>query len=401
VTANEDFLDAQLRRAIFLERYKGSLSKQLQQFLLDAEADLETRVRRNLDSFKHERGRERSKRLLALLAFIRAKRTEDYEALRVTLEAELRDLAVEEGGFQIRSAQNVIPIEVDFVTPSPQKLRAVVRTQEILGTDFRGLFKGALASDIDRMTRALRQGVAQGDSTPNIVTRILGTAGARGRDGVTGLSRRQVDAVVRTATNAIANAARDEVWAANADLLEGVQWVSTLDGRTSAICRARDGLVFPVGAGPRPPAHWRCRSVMVAVFDAEAVVPARPFVRDTRTRRRREIDFRAQAKAAAGAEGWKALSRTQRNARIRAVRTAWANENIGGAPEGSNYQTWLGRQPARFQDEVLGRSRGRLFRRGDLTLDRFVDRNTGREFTLRELRQREPEAWQKAGLQAA
>lgn len=401
MAANQAFFDAQLRRAIFLERYKGSLSKRLQQFLLDTEADLETRLRRNLDSFKHERGRERSKRLAALLAFIRAKRTEDFKTLRAELEGELRGLAVEEGGFQIRSAEFSLPIEVDFITPSPAKLRAVVRTQEILGTNFLGLFEGLVADDARRMIAAIRQGVAQGDSTPNIVARVLGTAAGRGRDGVTGLTRRQADAVVRTATNAIANAAREEVWAANADLLEGVQWVSVLDGRTSAICRSRDGMVFPVGQGPRPPAHWRCRSVMVAAFDAEAIVPTRPFVRDARTRREREIDFRAQAKAAAGAEGWKALSRSERNARIRSLRTAWGKENIGVAPEGTTYPTWLKRQPARFQDEVLGPSRGRLFRRGDLPLTRFVDRNTGREYTLAELRRREPEAWEKAGLQAA
>ena len=37
-------------------------------------------------------------------------------------------------------------------------------------------------------------------------------------------------------------------------------------------------------------------------------------------------------------------------------------------------QGWLGRQSAAFQDDVLGRTRGLLFRKGGLRLDRFVNR---------------------------
>jgi hypothetical protein len=61
------------------------------------------------------------------------------------------------------------------------------------------------------------------------------------------------------------------------------------------------------------------------------------------------------------------------------------------------YQDWLKRQPKEVQDDILGVSKAQLFRKGDLPLDRFVDR-AGHEYTLDELRQRESEVFQKAGI---
>jgi hypothetical protein len=54
-------------------------------------------------------------------------------------------------------------------------------------------------------------------------------------------------------------------------------------------------------------------------------------------------------------------------------------------------------KPAEFQDEILGVTKGRLFREGGLTLDRFVD-SKGREYSLDELRKRDADAFEKAGL---
>lgn len=42
-------------------------------------------------------------------------------------------------------------------------------------------------------------------------------------------------------------------------------WVSILDSRTSAICRSLNGKIFVFGQGPVPPAHYHCRSHIVAL----------------------------------------------------------------------------------------------------------------------------------------
>ena len=65
----------------------------------------------------------------------------------------------------------------------------------------------------------------------------------------------------------VANDARMRVYKDNADIIEGLQWVSTLDLRTTVECAAMDGLVWdlngnPIGHGMTldpPPCHWNCR----------------------------------------------------------------------------------------------------------------------------------------------
>ena len=61
------------------------------------------------------------------------------------------------------------------------------------------------------------------------------------------------------------------------------------------------------------------------------------------------------------------------------------------------YQDWLKKQTVERQDDILGKTKGQLFRKGGLTLDRFIDRN-GRELNLAELRAKNAAAFAKAGL---
>lgn len=65
------------------------------------------------------------------------------------------------------------------------------------------------------------------------------------------------------------------------------------------------------------------------------------------------------------------------------------------------YYEWLKQQPAAFQDEALGRTRGQLLRDGGLSAERFGRLNLGRDFkpmTLDEMRRKEPGAFRRAGL---
>ena len=72
-------------------------------------------------------------------------------------------------------------------------------------------------------------------------------------------------------------------------------------------------------------------------------------------------------------------------------------ELTGQVPANVNYETFLRRQSVEFQEDVLGKTKARLFRRGDLSLDKFVNRR-GDELTLQELARREAQAFRDAGL---
>ena len=189
-----------------------------------------------------------------------------------------------------------------------------------------------------------------------ITKRVVGTKALQYKDGVTALNMRQAQALVSTAVAHTANEARQTFYGANDDLIKGVQWVSTLDARTTPICQSRDGTIYPVDSGPRPPAHFRCRSATTPVL-----------------------------------KSWKELG-----INLEEAPSGTRASMDGQVPEAETYQTWLKKKPAAFQDEVLGPSRGKLFREG-MSLDRFVDQS-GKEYTLKQLQSKDSAMFKRAGL---
>jgi SPP1 gp7 family putative phage head morphogenesis protein len=158
---------------------------------------------------------------------------------------------------------------------------------------------------------------------------------------VTTRSRRQAETVIRTATNGIGSAARNTVYQQNSDILEGERWISTLDSRVTLTCAGRDQRVYPLGRGPRPPAHYGCRSVMVP-------------------------EIKEQYRIAAKGE-----------------RASYQ----GPVSNQTTYGGFLRNQPADFQDEVLGPQRAALFRSGKVKIEQFTD-DMGRTLSLDELADR-------------
>jgi SPP1 gp7 family putative phage head morphogenesis protein len=221
------------------------------------------------------------------------------------------------------------------------------------------------------MMDQIRQGLVFSETPTQISRRIWGTQALGGTDGVRQITRRGAQTLTQTATSAISNAVRQELYKANRRVIPREQYVATLDSRTTPICSSLDGDVFPVGDGPIPPLHMNCRSIRVPVIDGRKLGsrPATPFT---------EKDLRG-------------LKGPQRRRRVEQL--------TGKVPADTTYQQWLGNQRAGFQDDVLGPTRGRLFRSGELDLKGFVD-NSGDQFTLRQLYEQDPTRFQRANLPA-
>lgn len=134
---------------------------------------------------------------------------------------------------------------------------------------------------------------------------------------------------------------------------------------------------------------------MVAILDGEGVAGAigeRPFVRGNK----REVNFREMAKKKAGNK-WDDLDASARNELVRKARSNWTDGVVGRVPADQTYGQWLRTQPAAFQDDVLGKTKGALFRRGGLQVEQFVDK-AGNELTLKQLAQTNPTAFIRANL---
>lgn len=391
-TVNEDFFDAMVRHQIGLLRLSGGIRNKVLKLLDESEADMADKIRSRLANVRGLNTPRSIVRLENLLGAIRATRLKSWRQVTETWLEELREVAKAEPVFIDNSVKTTVPVVVETVLPATATLVSLVNTRPFEGQALRQWAKSIERADLQRIEAQIRIGLVQGESSQAIARRVVGTARLRGVDGATEITRRQAQAITRTAVNAISNMAKREYYTANADLFDEELYVATLDARTTAVCRANDGERFPIGEGPLPPLHFNCRSLRIAVFEAEALGrrPARRFTEQQLLREyAKSNDITTPARRSGLPRGHKGAFDNFRAGRIR--------ELTGQVPAKVSYQEWLGRQSAAFQDDVLGKTKGRLFRRGNLTLDKFVNRR-GDELSLSALARREADAFRAAGL---
>jgi len=193
-----------------------------------------------------------------------------------------------------------------------------------------------------RTGNALRRAWSEGRANVDVLREFRGTRARGYRNGILGsVLLRDMRYSIHNAIQHISSVTRLTAMRLSPSV-QAYRWVSVLDSRTTAICRSLDGRVFDFGKGPRPPAHPGCRSTISPVINKKDPAPVRP-----------------------------------------------------------SYYTWLKRQPASFQDEVLGKTRGKLFREGKISADRFAELNLNRNFkprTLKEMHALEPVVFERAKL---
>lgn len=409
-TTNDLYQDILIARALEVSRLQAGMTTRALRILNQNERDLAAQLRTLLETLPSG-GTRRIRRVEALLKVVRDLRAAGYLAMRKQVQSELGAYAVAEVSFTkdafLRAAGL---LELSLVTPVASAVRSAVLTKPFNGRTLTGWFKSLEQREASEIARQVNMGLVQGESIDQIVRRVRGTRAARFTDGVIQTSRRGAESIVRTAVTHATAQSRRLFALENPDMVRAEKWTAVLDGRTTLICASNDGRMIgenlPKGVkhvsppGLLPPAHINCRSILVYVLDARGVVGNRPFVTDTRTRRQREINFRSMAKENAGAAKWKSMTERQRRRAASKVREKWAIERVGTVPAETNFEEFLRRGGPSFQDEWLGPTRGKLFREGNLTIDRFHD-HTGRQYNLDQLRSREANAFREANLTTA
>lgn len=357
-TVNEQLLHEAIAHAVSLQRYgNGAVRKLIA--VLNAAAD---RIAAQLAAALQRLPAESFtvQRLDALLGSIRMMNASAYGTFADGLAADMLSLTKYELGYQAKLFNTVVPPQVLVSFPIGQ-----VNAEQVYAAAMARPFQGQLlrewastqsAQAMQRLRTTVRQGYVAQETTDQIVRQVRGTRAAGYEDGVMAVDRRNAEALVRTAIGHTAAYARNAFMTENDDLIKNVEWVSTLDTRTTEICILRDGLLYenddthaPVGhayawgAGPGQ-IHWNCRSTSVPVVKSFAELGLD--VGEIKPGTRASMD--------------------------------------GQVPEGLSYGDWLGKQSAARQDEVLGRTRGRLFRSGDLDITQFANAK-GRWLTLDQL----------------
>lgn len=392
-TANEALFSALLRHQIMLLRMSSTIRMRIQRLLDKTEADIADRIRSRLLGRTGLQTTADQRRLETLLRMIRATRLQAWEQVTAAWLEDLQALAKEEPTLLRGILQTVVPVTLAMVLPPAELLRALVTAEPFKGQTLSKWADTIAAADLRRIEDQIRMGMIAGEGSAEIARRVVGSARLRGTDGVTQITRREAESISRTAVNHISNAARAAFINLNSDLFSEEQFVATLDSRTTPVCRSYDGQRFKVGKGPIPPLHFNCRSLRVPVINGDAL-GHRPFKAVTTQMLLREFAEeeglpKVPTSRARLPHGSRGAFDTFARRRVR--------ELTGRVPGKTTYQEWLRTQSVAFQDDVLGPTRGRLFREGGLTLDKFVSR-TGDELTLRDLARLHAEAFRAAGL---
>lgn len=263
-----------------------------------------------------------------------------------TIEKSLRDIADYENKWFIHTLEDNVKPKTFITAPTAEELWARIKFAPLglnnapVGMD--DLLAGWGQTERNRLVRGVQTGFVQGQTTRQIVSNVVGAG------GLADISERNAMTVVRTAVSHVSNTARQEVYDTNNDIVNKYQWVSTLDSRTSTVCKSRDGQKYPIGKGPLPPAHPNCRSTTIPIIADDFL----DFLDEGATR------------ASRGATGGKPVDAD------------------------TTYYDFLKQQPAWFQDEALGPTRGKIFRNSGISAEEFrtisVD-GFGRPLTLNEM----------------
>lgn len=338
MSAKGFLFDATTRNAVFIQRLAGGQYKDALKVLEKMERNVMGVVASLPEQVVGQQG--------AVIA-VRSAVTEAMEELSGVVNQGAEDTADYIAGFTQRMLDKAATAEV--AAPSVEAIKMAM--QQAVVPVGQGVNQLTIAQAVADYGDAKATAISRALSDAMVLNATRGEAIERIRVA-TGMAKQQAETLVRTSTNAASQVGRGATFAQNRDILEGYEWVSVLDSRTTLECAGLDGRIFPIGQGPQPPAHWGCRSQIVA-----AVLP--------------EYQQR-------GLEG-------ERKA------------EGGEVTANTTYGSWLKRQPASFQNEALGDTRAALFRRGGLDIDKFTD-PTGQRYTIAELRQLEPMAFEKANL---
>lgn len=255
------------------------------------------------------------------------------------------------------TVQSLIQVGINAVLPPDDVVERVANSSLVQGATIKQWWEKLNDTTAFDLERAIKNGVLLGQTNREIAKNIVGNGTDKGPEALS-KARRDAMAVTRTGVQTIANEARISVYDENSDIIKAVQWVSTLDSRTTDICMARSGKTWkfpgfkPIGHeipwNGGPPAHWMCRSTSIPITKTFAEIDGEDAVTpDITPTTRSSMDGQVAADL--------------------------------------SFDDFLRGKPKAFADEMLGKGRAELWREGKITLSDLLSAR-GTPLTLEQLK---------------
>jgi hypothetical protein len=193
-----------------------------------------------------------------------------------------KDLLYEVSAREIKWNSEIISGAIVGELADPNELRVANKAfrQKFQGKTFYQWFKGLGVRDARQVTGLIGTSYRDGATTGAIYKNV---------SAVMGQNSRHLKTLVRSSVQHVAHTSREELFQYNPDIIEGKEWVSILDVRTTPlICGIRDGLLYdnnnqPIGhsepwdSGPGR-IHFNCRSTFIPKLKDVNITGARPSI---------------------------------------------------------------------------------------------------------------------------
>ncbi len=375
MAASDDALESIASHQIDILRVAAGLRQAAFDRLIELEAYLDATLHRNESLTVNK-----SARLSALLKQTQGTIAATYAKITDDQVDGLKTLAELEAKHAVKIVNGTIGADIVSVAISPKQLEAIVDGPTIFGNSARTWWEAQSEDLKAKFGAAMQQGLLLGETVDELARRVRGTKAAGYADGLMEAKKREADALVRSSAISTANEARLRTMADMGDLVKGVQWVATLDTRTTPICRALDGKVWrlpdyqPVGHDkkwPGPTAHWNCRSTQIPVLRSWEELSGKKLP----TLDGAEIEEALKKKLAA--KGW------DDDKIAKATRDSRASMD-GQEAKQTTFDDWMGKKGPAAVDRLLGPGRAKLWKEGKVTVSDLTNQNN-RPLTLAQL----------------
>ena len=327
---NQLIAELEVARSLLHERIKNGLSKKVAKFYDDMIADLQAQILKKKNVTNN---------LAQTISDLKQSlKTPD-------LRKDFIAIAINEQDHLL--GYNELAGIVLFSSVLPESsIERLVDSAQLEGATVKAWNNGLNADQKKRLERELKIGVSLGETTPMLAQRIAQALQKNKRDAT---------AIALTGAGAIVSEIRQAFFEANDDVIKCYKYQATLDTRTSALCRAYDGLTWdkdykPIGhefpfRKPRVNTHFNCRSTIIPV-----------------TKSWDEL----------GAEGMDEASGRTRSSMN------------GYVPQDMTFNDWLKTQSPEVIEKTLGKGRAELFMQGKITMRDLITQQ-GRALDLRDI----------------
>jgi len=332
--------DEILSHQISLMRFSAGEKQKVFQIFLQMQAELKAKLQNGFTSFERAR-------IAKLLAECTKIINGFYDGIQSQFD--FSGLAKAEAE---ASSKAMAVIGVDVSVPSASVLKAMVSDTLLQGAPLSAWWNKQAEDTAFKFSAQVRQGVAQGETLQQIITRIVGSQ-KHGTVGIMEVSRRNASTLVHDSIMQIANDAKLAVYRENSDVVKGVHWLATFDSHVCATCAALNGAEWDLEGNPingtgfkfqAPPLHPNDRCVLTPI---------------TKTYKELGID-------------------------IPEMDVSTRASDLGQIKADTSFNSFLKRHDSAYADKLLGKGKAELWRSGKITLTDLISQN-GRPLTLKQL----------------